>query len=223
MLKRLYKKFGQSMQGNLIDSKGEVRQQTLKSVWQRAPYIALDLETDGLDPANDRILAVGWVPLSPPRIRLYEADYGVVKSEQPLSQSAVIHQLSEGDIRGGEALEGILQRLARRLDGAVLVAHHAPFDWAFLQAAFSAHSIDCKPLALMDTLKIERNRLARKKEWLDQGELTLGACRERYGLPTMRQHHALSDAIACAEVFLAQAYKVVGKHQVSLRELLKYA
>ncbi|MCC5880357.1 MAG: 3'-5' exonuclease [Idiomarina sp.] len=223
MIKKWITKHSKSLQGNIIASKGGDRQQQLRGRWQDARYIALDLETDGLDPAVDAILAFGWVPLAPPRIRLFEADYGVVKSEKSLSQSAVIHHLSEGDIRSGEPIERILKRLAEHLDGAVLVAHHAPFDWQFLQQAFNEHQIPCQPLALMDTLKIERNRLARKKDWLEQGELTLGACRDRYDLPTMRQHHALSDAIACAELFLAQAYQVVGSHEVSLRELLRYA
>lgn len=203
--------------------KAEQAKVPLRGRWQDAPYLALDLETDGLEPQQDAILAIGWVPLVPPRIKLNEADYGVAKSERQLSQSAIIHQLSESDMRAGEPLEKILNRLAKRLHGAVLVAHHASFDWAFLQREFTKYEIECRPLALMDTLKIERNRQARQKSWLQRGELTLGACRERYDLPDMRQHHALSDAIACAELFLAQAYQIVGGQQTSLRELLRYA
>jgi DNA polymerase III subunit epsilon len=191
--------------------------------WQVLPYIALDLETDGLEPSRDRILAIGWVPIKPPRIRLFEADYGVVQSDAPLSQSAVIHHLSEQDVQRGEPLRKVLQRLARHLHGAVLVAHHAPFDWHFLRLAFAAEGIECKPLAVMDTLRMEKNRLRRQKEWLDRGELTLGACRERYELPATRQHHALSDAVACAELFLAQAYHISGRHSMSLKQLLRYA
>lgn len=218
MLKDLINQLNRSMQAT--DSEGRLQ---LKGRWQAARYIAVDLETNGLQPGHDAILAIGWVPIAPPRIRLNEADYGVIKSSQPLSQAAVIHQLSEADVRGGEPIENVLRRLALRLDGAVLVAHHASFDWAFLNHAFTKYSIPCRPLALMDTLRIERKRLARKKNWLNRGELTLAACRERYGLPAMRQHHALSDAIACAEVFLAQAYQIVGTHQVTLRQLLRYA
>lgn len=223
MIKTIIGQVNRSVKGNVLESRGNDRQDQLKGRWQAARYIALDLETDGLQPEQDAILTVGWVPIAPPRIRLFEADYGVIKNNQPLSQSAVVHQLSEADIRGGEPLENVLRRLASRLDGAVLVAHHAPFDWAFLRLAFARFNISCTPLALMDTLQMERQRLARKKAWLEKGELTLSACRQRYGLPDMRQHHALSDAIACAELFLAQSYQIVGSHQTSLRELLRYA
>ncbi|RUO30212.1 exonuclease domain-containing protein [Aliidiomarina soli] len=214
---------GQGMQSNIINSDGRERQASLQGRWQQARYVALDLETDGLDPEQHRILAIGWVPLSVPRIALNAADYGVIQSDQPLSQSAVIHQLSEQDIQGGEALAKVLKRLAKSLDGAVLVAHHAGFDWQFLQRAFNQQGVACQPLALMDTLKLEQTRLQRQKDWLEKGELTLAACRQRYGLPPVRQHHALSDAVACAELFLAQAYKIVGAQKTSLKGLLRYS
>lgn len=226
MIKKWFDKADQlskRLQNHVLSAQSEQVKAQLRGRWQDAPYIALDLETDGLEPQQDAILAIGWVPLTPPRIKLYEADYGVIKSDHQLSQSAVIHQLSESDMRSGEPLEKVLLRLAKRLHGAVLVAHHVPFDWVFLQRAFAMHGIECRPLAFMDTLKIERNRQTRQKSWLQRGELTLGACRERYDLPDMRQHHALSDAIACAELFLAQAYQIVGAQHTSLRELLRYA
>lgn len=197
------------------------RRQLLRQDWQQVPWLALDLETNGLDPAQDAILAAGWVPLKPPRIRLFEADYGVVKSTTLLSQSAVIHQLSSKDIAAGESLERILKRLARQLEDAILVAHHAPFDWQFLQKAFAEYGIKANPLAVFDTLKFEQRRLKRQKDWLEKGELTLAACRERYHLVKTKQHHALSDAVACAELFLAQVYQATGTQRTSAAQLLQ--
>lgn len=191
--------------------------------WQTQPWLALDLETNGLNPASDNILAAGWVPIVVPRIRLFEADYRVVRGTDRLSQSAVIHQLSSRDIAAGQPLEAVLRPLAQSLHGAILVAHHASFDWQFLQRAFAKAAIDCQPLAILDTLTLEKNRLARRRGWLEPGELTLAACRERYDLPKSHQHHALSDAVACAELFLAQAYAVAGGDRMSGAQLLRRA
>ncbi|MGX5913362.1 3'-5' exonuclease [Aliidiomarina sp. Khilg15.8] len=199
------------------------RHRQLARPWQEQRWLALDLETNGLDPVQDGILAAGWVPVLPPRIRLFEADYRVVRGTDTLSQSAVIHQLSSRDIAGGQSLKKVLKPLAQSLDGAILVAHHARFDWQFLQRAFREAAIDCQPLAILDTLKLEQNRLSRQRDWLQPGELTLAACRERYDLPRSRQHHALSDAVACAELFLAQAYAVAGKQTMSGAQLLRAA
>jgi DNA polymerase-3 subunit epsilon len=199
------------------------RHRQLSKPWQEQPWLALDLETNGLNPTTDSILAAGWVPIKAPRIRLFEADYRVVRGTELLSQSAVIHQLSSRDIAAGQTLETVLKTLAASLHGSVLVAHHASFDWQFLQRAFRGAAIDCQPLAILDTLKLEQNRLARQRGWLEPGELTLGACRERYDLAKSRQHHALSDAVACAELFLAQAYAVAGKGSMSGAQLLRAA
>lgn len=223
MLISLLDKLSHQLHSTLLYSDSKEARQSLQGPWQEARYIALDLETDGLSPQQDRILAIGWLPIEPPRIKLNRADYGVLKSDQPLSQSAVIHQLSEGDMQGGESAAAVLRRLAKSLQGAVIVAHHASFDWQFLQRAFARADIECRPLALMDTLRLEQNRLQRQKDWLEKGELTLAACRERYGLPPMRQHHALSDAVACGELFLAQAYHIAGPQSLSLKGLLKFA
>lgn len=199
------------------------RHRQLARPWQEQRWLALDLETNGLDAAQDSILAAGWVPVRPPRIPLFEADYRVVRGTEALSQSAVIHQLSSRDIAAGQTLSRVLKPLAQSLNGAILVAHHARFDWQFLQRAFAEAAIECQPLAILDTLRLEQNRLQRQRDWLQPGELTLGACRERYDLPKSRQHHALSDAVACAELFLAQAYAVAGKQKMSGAQLLRAA
>lgn len=222
-LRRLTGSFNSGNGSSVLLADSEQRKRMLKGGWQEARYVALDLETDGLEPDKHRILAAGWVPLSPPWIELKQADYGVVRSTQPLSQSAVIHGLSEQDLRHGEPLAKVLRRLARWLDGAVLVAHHAPFDWEFLRRAFAQENIPCQPLALLDTLRLEQKRLSRHKDWLERNELTLAACRQRYELPAMQQHHALSDAVACAELFLAQAYAYSGAQKTSLKQLLRQA
>jgi len=40
--------------------------------------------------------------------------------------------------------------------------------------------------------------------------LQLGLCRDRYGLPHSHAHNALSDAIATAELLIAQASALSG-------------
>jgi DNA polymerase-3 subunit epsilon len=49
--------------------------------------------------------------------------------------------------------------------------------------------------------------------------LRLAQCRERYGLVTGQQHNALADAVATAELFLAQASYLEKGHGLKLSEL----
>ena len=48
--------------------------------WDEVTYMALDLETTGLDPHRDRILSVGMVPLSGGLIRWGDRRYTLVLS-----------------------------------------------------------------------------------------------------------------------------------------------
>ena len=61
------------------------------------------------------------------------------------------------------------------------------------------------PCVVVDTLDLERRVVA--GGWgrdAGAGALRLWAARERHGLPVYRAHEALTDALACAELYLAQ-------------------
>jgi DNA polymerase-3 subunit epsilon len=69
------------------------------------------------------------------------------------------------------------------------------------------------------TMRMEHRRLLRRDRIIGAGDLTLGSCRTRYGLPDYPAHNALSDALATGELLLAQAsHWSQGKH-MSLRQL----
>ncbi|MGL6010674.1 MAG: 3'-5' exonuclease, partial [Shewanella oncorhynchi] len=51
--------------------------------------------------------------------------------------------------------------------------------------------------------------------------LRLGACRERYGLPIYTAHSALTDALACGELLLAQMAAMGGAAKLTVADLLQ--
>jgi DNA polymerase III subunit epsilon len=72
----------------------------------------------------------------------------------------------------------------------------------------------------VDTLRIEQRRLALRQHAPQSGELRLEACRRRYGLPDYPAHDALVDAVAAAELLLAQASHAGGERGLTLGQLL---
>jgi DNA polymerase-3 subunit epsilon len=61
------------------------------------------------------------------------------------------------------------------------------------------------PCVVVDTFELERRVVA--GGWGAEparGALRLWTARERRGLPVYRAHEALTDALACAELYLAQ-------------------
>lgn len=179
--------------------------------------LAVDLETTGLSPARDHVLAVGWVPVDGGRIDLSGGRRHVVRHDDP-GEAVTIHGLTHDDLEEGRPLAEVLSELRRALAGRVLLAHHAPFELAFLDAAFRAAG---EPPALppaVCTLELQRRLLGRHRE-IGRGELRLWTARARHGLPVTAAHDALGDALACAELYLAQAAELGASGPVSLGDV----
>lgn len=198
----------------------------LRQDWRTVRFLALDLETNGLDCGADGILSVAWVPIHQGVMGMAEARYHVIHTHAPLNQSVVHHHLTLADIAAGEPLDRVMRELARALSGAVLVAHHASLDWRLLRAASKQTGVALAPLAVVDTLLLERRRNAQRYQHQQMGAerldaYTLAACRQRHGLPARAAHHALEDAVACGELFLAQAWKQAGNARLPAADLVR--
>jgi DNA polymerase-3 subunit epsilon len=178
---------------------------TRDSLWWQVEFLAVDLETTGLDPRQDAIVSIGWVPVSGGRVRLDGAAHRLVRPEQGISDaSAVIHGILEDHVREAPPLAEVLPEFLAALAGRVPIVHHAAVERGFLDAACEA--LYGAPLVVpyVDTLALERRRLDRRGQVARPGDLRLHACRDRYGLPRYRAHNALVDALAAAELLLAQ-------------------
>ena len=197
------------------------RYRQLAQPWQQQRYIALDAETSGLDAKVDSLLALGWVELRPPILDYSRAEYHLLAAaDSDLKQSPVVHGLVQRDFMLPSDPTDTLQLLQQQLEGAVLVCHHLALDWQFLQRAAQRHGIRLQPLARVDTLLLEARRLRNQQHQLQRGSLTLAACRARYNLPDYQAHHALTDAMACGELFLAQAYRFAGRANAAIGEFV---
>lgn len=171
------------------------------------PLLAVDVETTGLDASRDHVLAIGWIPVDGEVIDLAGARRVVLRADAEVGQSATIHGLTDDDLAGGkppvEALGEVLQALA----GRVLLAHHASIETDFLAAACRrAFGVPLLTTSV-DTLALQHRLLTEGAGAVVEprpGSLRLWAARERYGLPRYRTHEPLTDALACAELYLAQ-------------------
>ncbi|KID55009.1 hypothetical protein JF50_24625 [Pseudoalteromonas luteoviolacea] len=190
-------------------------------LWVESELVVVDLELTGLDVNLHEIVSVAWVEINQGKIALQSAQYKINKDVHKLAQSPIYHGISEPEIaQSGEHIEMILSTLARVLDRRILVCHNASLDWGFIQKYFVQHGLSVKPKAIVDTLKLERKRLLRAQEVIRQDQLTLPACRVRYGLPAYQNHNALSDALATAELLLAQVGQLDSQKTIKLSKLV---
>lgn len=182
--------------------------------FDEAKFLALDLETTGLDPAHDHVVSAGWVPIVGREVVLAGAEHRLVRPPGVVGESATIHGLTDVAVADATSFDEVLPDLLGALSGRVLVCHHAPVEIGFLRAA--APNLAA---TWVDTLALEQ-RLHTGRD-LPPGALRLGAVRRRHGLPSYAAHSALTDALAAAELLLAQVAELEHrlKRPATLRDL----
>jgi DNA polymerase III subunit epsilon len=172
------------------------------------PLLAVDIETTGLDPRTDALLSVGLVAVDGGDVRLGSARRLVVADAAGapgVGQSATVHGLTDTDLEAGVPLADVVGAVLEALRGRVLLAHWARVETGFLGAACERLWGAGMPCRVVDTLELEHRAVA--GGWgsePDPGTLRLATARRRRGLPTYRAHESLTDALACAELYLAQ-------------------
>jgi len=164
-------------------------------------FLVVDCEMSGLSVKKNDLLSIGWV-----RIVKGQIDYGsrkhiLIHSPETVGESVKIHGLCDQQLAGASSASKVLSLLAGQIEGAVLVFHHAILDIAFLRKS-ALQTFGCPMIfSYVDTMHIEKRRLERQSK---TASLQLNLCRDRYGLPPAFQHNAMFDAVATAELLLAQ-------------------
>jgi DNA polymerase III subunit epsilon len=169
-------------------------------------FLAVDVETTGLDPRSDHVIAIGWVPVEALHVELAGAREVVVRPPDGIGvgQSAMLHRLTDDALAAAPTVDGVLPDLLADLHGRVLLAHHAPIELDFLgKAAREAYGA---PLSLtaVDTLALHHQFVVGQHGEIRPGALRLDEARRHFGLPRYRAHRAVTDAVATGELLLAQ-------------------
>ena len=177
-----------------------------KGLLDDAPFLSIDVETTGLKPGRDALVSIGWVPVRDRVIDLSQAKYFVLSGVR-IGDSAVIHGVTDDDVaRLGVDHALVLERLDAALSGHRLLAHFAQMETGFIAQLYRDQwGVKKKWGAneVVDTMEMERRHMERMGTYPRGEDLRLARVRQRYNLPAYRNHNALTDAIACAELYLA--------------------
>jgi DNA polymerase III subunit epsilon len=181
--------------------------------FNRVDFLVVDVETTGLDPRRDHVLEVGWVPVTRAQVVLDGVRGTTVRlpAGVDVGDSAVLHGLTDDDLAAAPGLTDVVLELRAALQGRVLVAHHAPIEIGFLDRAFRDGQSDRAPLWVVDTMTLQRRLLVHGHGEPPPGALRLDAARRRFGLPRYAAHRAATDALAAAELLLAQAAELASR------------
>ena len=104
----------------------------------------------------------------------------------------------------------IFEELLEALAGKVVVAHCLEIERNFLHNALVERLGEGVCFPMIDTMAIEAEKQMKDTGFVKKmfrrrsPPIRLADARQRYGLPVYQSHHALTDALATAELFLAQ-------------------
>lgn len=170
--------------------------------WREADWCAVDLELTGLD-RDGEIIAVGAVPIRDGRVILGDALYTLAQpSQSPRTAAVLVHKLRSADLADAPSLDDALERLLEAMSGCVPVFHTAVVERTFLGRELRRRRVRLGPGA--DTEVLGRLWL-RTRDGACPRALRLATLARALGQPGERPHHALADAIATAQAFIALA------------------
>jgi DNA polymerase III epsilon subunit family exonuclease len=162
-----------------------------------ASFCVFDLETTGLATASARICEIGAVRID--RLAFAGTFQTLVRPGVPLPRPiGALTGLTESELARAPKIAGALRRFSAFAGDAVLVAHNARFDTAFLNRELERLTGKRHTGPVIDTVSLARNVLRGRAE-----RTSLAALSHFFGTATRPCHRALPDAEATAEILLA--------------------
>jgi len=155
-------------------------------------YVALDIETTGLNPARDKVLEIGAVKVRKGVVeQTYETlvNTGVSVPEQIQELTGITNEMQ----KTGKNTETAVRELIEFCEDLPILGHNIQFDFSFLKQNAINFGIEFEKDAL-DTLKIARHVLT------ELPSRTLVALCEYYQVDVGKSHRALDDAFSAHKV-----------------------
>ena len=175
-------------------------------------FVVVDLETTGMRPGLGKITEIGAVRIEGLRqVATFET---LVNPQRSIPPKVVeITGITSSMLVGAPHIEEVMPHFLDFLDGAVIVAHNAPFDLSFLNYELSRLRGRRLGDGAIDTVPLSRCAapgLANYK---------LGTVANALGSPVAASHRALADALATAHVFLTCVGRLQERDVTCLDEL----
>ncbi|MEW2132455.1 DEDDh family exonuclease [Streptomyces sp. NPDC005435] len=155
-------------------------------------YAVVDVETTGLA-RDDRIISAAVYRLDA-RGEVEDHWYTLVNPERDPGP-VWIHGLTSEVLEGAPLFTEVAEEFAARLDGRVLVAHNAVFDWQMIAREYARASKEPPVRQRLCTIALS------KELGLPLPNFKLESLAAHFGVVQQRAHHALDDARVLAEAF----------------------
>lgn len=169
-------------------------------------FVAVDIETTGLNPVSDRIIEIGAVRVKDGQA-IAEFDTLVNPERELGSFITELTGITDAMLTSAPDIESALREfLAFAGEGSVLLGHNISFDYSFLKKNMLDIGEDFERRGV-DTLKIARKTLPELKE------RSLTVLCEYYQIQNERAHRACDDAKATLALYFRLKKEFYGREE----------
>jgi len=148
--------------------------------------VFLDVETTGATASLDRITEIGFVEVNAGEV-VEEWSTLVNPGQRIPIAIETLTGITNAMVADAPSFKCLSAELFRRLDGKLLVAHNARFDYGFLRNEFARVGLQYRARVLC-TVKLSRRLYPQERRH------NLDSLIERHGLECGQRHRALADA-----------------------------
>jgi DNA polymerase-3 subunit epsilon len=153
-----------------------------------APLAIVDLETTGAHPVHDRVTEIAVIEVDAGEV---SGEWSTLVNPETTIPAAIqaLTGITNDMVAGAPRFGTLAEELLARLEGRVLVAHNARFDYGFLRHEFERAGLAYRAKTLC-TVRLSR------RLYPEHPRHNLDSLIERHGLECRARHRALGDADA---------------------------
>ncbi len=178
-------------------------------------YIALDLETTGVNPANDKIIEIGMAKVEEGKIT---AKYQKLIQPQRRLDNRIVQLtgITNEMLQGAPVIEEVIDEILDFIGDAPLLGHNIIFDYSFLKKAALNQSKSFEKDGI-DTLKLAR-RLLPEVEHKNLEYLC-----EYFEIDAGSSHRAYDDAVSAMKLYQLLADRFPQEQGLNQVQALNYS
>jgi DNA polymerase III epsilon subunit family exonuclease len=159
-----------------------------------ADFIALDVETTGLDAEKDEIINIAFVHFENGNVTA-SIDFMVKPQKEVSSFVKYLTGISQSELSEAKPFKEIAPQILEFINGKPLVAHNVAFDSKLFTLALSRNGFKNNEFVFWDSLAIAQ------AAWTFESHKLVNLIK-LLNIEVAASHRALPDAEACGKVFL---------------------
>lgn len=163
--------------------------------WQDETFVSFDVETSGQYPLGAEICEVAAVKWS--KGKIIDSFQSLAATKRRMSDQVIaIHNITNEMLVGAPPLSEVIKKFYDFIEGAYLIAHHAPFDLGFIAPEFERLRLSFPKRPVFCSSLLARRVFPESENHKLQTLIRF------FNLEQGTAHRALDDARACLEVGL---------------------